>query len=270
MKIREIKSRTIITKSKLPGADYVLNPYIGCRHSCIYCYADFIKRFTGHGNEEWGTFVDVKIFDIGKIKPYKYNSKRILVGSVTDPYQPVEAKYMVTRKILDRLKTTAGRVEVLTKSALVSRDIDIFKEFADIRVGISLVTLDNEIAKILEPFASLPGKRTETLKLLHKNHIHTFLFISPVLPRITDFKNIIRATKSFVDTYMFENINIRPGNVAAITGFLKKTRPELLSLYERIRKQSSFWWDVEKEIKIFCKSQRIKYEIYFHHGGFKK
>ncbi len=91
MKIKEINVRGIITKSNLPGTDYVVNPYIGCQHGCIYCYSEFMKRFTNH-HEEWGKFVDVKL-NAPELVKSQYNGKRILFSSVTDSYQPLEAKY---------------------------------------------------------------------------------------------------------------------------------------------------------------------------------
>ncbi|MCF7871945.1 hypothetical protein K9L97_02830 [Candidatus Woesearchaeota archaeon] len=106
MKITEINAKTIITKSNLPNTDFVINPYTGCSHACIYCYADFMKRFTNHNNEKWGSFIDVKKFDVDSINLEKYNKKILLFSSVTDPYQGIEAKYKRTRTILEKFKNT--------------------------------------------------------------------------------------------------------------------------------------------------------------------
>jgi DNA repair photolyase len=104
MKVKEIIVKNIITKSNLPDADFVINPYTGCTHSCIYCYARFMKRFTGH-DEKWGQFIDVKIngadLVINNIK--KITNKSIFMSSVTDPYLPLEKKYKITRNILCKL-----------------------------------------------------------------------------------------------------------------------------------------------------------------------
>lgn len=103
MKVKEIEVKSVITKSNLPGIDYVINPYVGCQHACVYCYADFMKKFTGHVGEKWGEFVDVKINSVETIKKPKLENKNILISSVTDPYQPVEVKYKITREILKKL-----------------------------------------------------------------------------------------------------------------------------------------------------------------------
>ena len=148
MKIKEIKAKSIITKSAL--ADYVINPYTGCMHGCIYCYARFMKRFTNHP-EPWGDFVDVKINapDLIPEKTDKYKNKTILMGSVTDAYHPIEIKYKLTRKILEKLIPLQLDLNILTKSDLVLRDIDLLKKFKNLLVTFSLSFLDEKYRKQL-------------------------------------------------------------------------------------------------------------------------
>ena len=128
MKIEYREAKSIITKSAIPDLDYVINPYVGCQHKCIYCYACFMMRFTNHKGDTWGDFLDIKDYDFTKIKPNKYDGKNILLSSVTDPYTPSEKKYKSTRKILKQLIGTKAKISVLTKSRLVTRDIDLFKQ----------------------------------------------------------------------------------------------------------------------------------------------
>ena len=103
MKINFREAKSIITKSNIPSIDYVINPYTGCQHGCIYCYAEFMIRFTDHKGDKWGQFLDIKTFDLTKIKPERYDGKKVLLSSVTDPYLPLEKKYQNTRKILEKL-----------------------------------------------------------------------------------------------------------------------------------------------------------------------
>ncbi len=130
MQIKEITAKSIITKSNLPAADYVINPYTGCTHACIYCYARFMRRFSGH-QESWEKFVDIKSNAPALIpeKYQKYQGKEVFISSVTDPYQPVEKKYQLTRAILKKLVPLQPLLTIQSKSALIARDIDIFKEF---------------------------------------------------------------------------------------------------------------------------------------------
>ncbi len=101
MEIKEIKVNDLVTKSNLPASDYVINPYVGCPHGCKYCYASFMKRFTGH-TEDWGTFIDIKRCD-KKINVKKLIGKRVFLSSVTDCYNAYEEEYRLTREILEQL-----------------------------------------------------------------------------------------------------------------------------------------------------------------------
>ena len=130
----------------------------------------------------------------------------------------------------------------------------------------SISTLDASIARKLEPCASLPGARVETLRYLHDNGIKVFAFVSPMFPGITDYKKIVEVA-SFVDSFMFENINIRPNNKQRIFDFLRENKPELVEMYEQL--DGEYWDNLETEIKDYCDNRGVKYEIYFHHGGFK-
>ncbi|MBR9679332.1 MAG: radical SAM protein [Nanoarchaeota archaeon] len=257
--IKEINVKGVITKSNLPDADYVINPYIGCAHGCIYCYAEFMKRFTNH-KEEWGCFVDVKMNALKKLGNInKLRNKKILFSSVTDPYQSVEAKYELTRNILKKLICVQPEIGILTKSQLVTRDIDVFKKFEKIEVGISISTL--KYYKQLEPLASQPEHRIKALKKISQAGIRTYVFISPILPSITDYKRIMKKTK-FADYFMFENINVQPNNKNKILEFVKKTKPDALKYYEK----EYDWKKLEKEITENYNNAKT----YFHHDSFKK
>jgi len=270
MKIALREAKSVITKSNIPSIDYVINPYTGCQHGCIYCYAEFMIRFTGHKGDKWGQFLDVKVFDLKKINPLKYDGKRILMSSVTDPYLPQELNYQNTRKILEALVGTSAEISVLTKSKLVVRDIDLFKKFENIRVGISISTLNDELGKILERGASKPSERINAIKTLFDNNINTYVFISPFFPEITDFRKIVEKTINFTDYYMFENLNFRPHNIPRIIKIIKKYDPNLLPIYQEFRIDRTRWDVIEDDIRKYCDKKQLKYRIAFHHGGFSK
>ena len=265
MKVKEIKAKSIIVNSKLPEGDFVINPYTGCEHGCIYCYARFMKRFTNHP-EPWGQFVDVKINAVDLIKNKKLDDKYITISSVCDPYQPLEKKYKLTRKILKKLIPLQPHIDILTKSNLVTRDIDLLKQFKDSMVAISFSTLNEKLRKQLEPRAPSADKKIPALKELYKNGIHTVVFISPLFPEITDWKEIINKTKDFVHEFWFENLNLYPSIRGNIFEFLKKNKPELVEKYREIYSDIKYWDVMEKEIRDFCKKNKIKYRIYFHHN----
>lgn len=267
MKTREIKAKSIITKSNLPSADYVINPYVGCMHSCIYCYARFMKRFTGH-TEPWGKFVDVKINspDLIPEKTNKFKNKSIFLSSVTDPYLSLERKYQLTRKILKKLIPLKPKLRIQTKSDLITRDIDLLKQFKECDAGLTITSLDNDLRKQIEPFASSPKARIAALKKLHQANIKTYVFIGPILPHLTDWKKIILKTKKYADSYMFENLNVRGSIWPQIKKWLKSKHPDLLIKYEKIYfSKNNFWDKIEREIKQFYKNQKVKCNIFFHH-----
>lgn len=266
LEIKEIKSKSIIVKSGL-GVDYVINPYVGCSHACAYCYARFMKRFTGH-KEPWGKFVDVKvnapelILKEGK----KCAGKSVMLSSVTDPYQPIEIRYKLTRKILENLIPFHPDLCVLTKSDLIVRDIDLLKQFKKCIAGISLSFLDDKIRKEVELFACSAERRIKAVKDLKKAGIRNFIFISPMFPELTDWKAIIKQTKRFVDEFWFENLNLYPSLRQNIFWFLRKQRPELIKKYQKIYFTKNNYWNlVEKDIKDYCKRSNLNFSIYFHH-----
>jgi len=267
MKIKEIKAKSIITKSGLPDSDFVINPYVGCMHGCIYCYARFMKRFTNH-KEPWGKFSDIKVnaADLIPKDTNKYKNKSITISSVTDSYQPMEKKYKLMRGILDNLIPLQPNLCIMTKSDLIVRDIDLIKKFKKCIAGVSLSLLDDNVRKEVEPVASSVDKRINAVKNLKKASIKTFIFISPIFPELTDWKRIINKTKNFVDEFWFENLNVRATNWPHIKKWLKTKHPDLLEKYEKIYvTKNNYWNKMEQKINSFCRKNKLNFSIYFHH-----
>jgi len=267
-KIREVKAKSIISRSNLPDTDYVINPYTGCIHSCLYCYARFMKRFTGH-TESWGKFIDVKINgpDLVPERTSKYEGKTIFMSSVTDAYNPLERKYKLTRRILEKLIPLQPDLGILTKSDLVLRDMDLLRQFKSCEVGITITTTNDTLRKEIEPSTSSIQKRIEALVKLKAAGISTYVFIGPILPFFTEWKEIVYETKKFTDSYMFENLNIAGTVWGCVRSWLISRHRNLLGEYERIYFTKSGYWDnVEKDIEKFCREQKLDFEIYFHHG----
>ncbi len=204
--IREIKAKSILTKSGIPDVDYCINPYVGCSHGCRYCYATFMKRYSGH-TEEWGSFVDVKINAPEILQKQLKRAKRgrVLISSVTDAYQPIESKYKLTRQCLEILLQSQFPVDILTKSPLVLRDTDLIKKFKDIDVGITITTNDEKMQKIFEPNAPSIMARIRTLKALHDKGINTYAFIGPVLPMNPEA--LSEKIRPYVDSIIIDRMN---------------------------------------------------------------
>ena len=165
-----------------------------------------MKRFTGH-TEAWGSFVDVKVNspEVLQRQLQRKARGRVMISSVTDAYQPIEAKYKLTRKCLEVLLQYQFPVDILTKSPLVLRDLDLIKEFKDIEVGITVTTNDEKIRKVFEPKAPSITARINTLKKLHNNGINTYAFIGPVLPMNPEA--LLENINPHVDSIIIDRMN---------------------------------------------------------------
>jgi DNA repair photolyase len=197
MILRETQSKTILSNSKV--YPYVINPYTGCQHSCSYCYARFMKRFTGH-REPWGQFVDVKVNapDLLKHEVARKKPGRVWVSGVCDPYQPLEAKYKLTRQCLEILAQSDWPVTVQTRSSLVLRDIDVLTEGRYFEVGLSVTTADDRIRNLFEPDAPPIMDRIRALDELHRAGIRTYVMIAPILPGSEGLPDILAGNVDFV------------------------------------------------------------------------
>ena len=269
--VSRIKAKTILTKSKLPDADYVINPYVGCPHGCIYCYAEFMKRFAKHG-EPWGKFVDVKEFS-GELNLHRVRPQdTILIGSVTDAYNPLEARFCITRSILSLLSDCTARVEILTKSALVCRDIDLLQNIPNVAVGFSMNTTDDVFRCLIEPHAAPVKERISAMRTLHEAGVSTYLFVAPIFPDISNCSDLLQKTAGLVDYVCFENLNLRGAYRSRVMSMISQYYPEKTPLYHRIYDQGdhSYWDALADELRQSCSSLRLPYRIYFHHGAFAK
>jgi len=204
--VNEIQVRSVLSKSGIPGMKYCINPYVGCAHACRYCYATFMKRFTGH-IEPWGSFVDVKMNSPDVLRRQLRRAERgnVMISSVTDAYQPVEARYGLTRKCLEILSLFKFPVSILTKSPLVLRDMDIISKLEDAEVGITITTDDERIRKIFEPFAPPVQARIDALKKLHKAGIKPYVFIGPLLPM--DPELLANQLKPYASSFLIDSMN---------------------------------------------------------------
>jgi DNA repair photolyase len=190
------KPRTAITRNESPDIpfDRSINPYRGCEHGCIYCFARPTHSYMGLSA---GLDFEAKLFakpDAPRLlqrelsKP-GYKVKPIAIGTNTDPYQPIEREWRIMRQILEVLDKANHPVVIVTKSALILRDIDILKSMAErglVKVGISVTTLDRKLARTMEPRASTPAKRLEAIKALSEAGIPVAIMMAPVIPALND------------------------------------------------------------------------------------
>ncbi len=247
MNVNEIQSKSILSASKV--YDYVINPYVGCQHGCSYCYARYMKRFTGH-KEPWGEFVDVKVNapELLQKEIIRKKKAQVWISGVCDPYQPLEAKYELTRKCLQILAQNDWPVVIQTRSPLVLRDIDIIKQAKYFEVGFSVTTADDEIRKLFEPHAPSIMDRLNALSELHQSGIRTYAMIAPILPGA---EYLVEKLEGIVDYIYVDRMNYNYAD------FIYKK-------YHLEDKRSDEYFDfVGQEIMYQCKQKGIECQVFF-------
>ena len=234
IKVNIVETKSVMTKSNAPLGGYAVNPYVGCPHACQYCYASFMKRFTGH-TEEWGTFMDVKVWpEIAN--PRKYAGQKVIIGTVTDGYNPLEETYGRTRKILEELKDSGADILICTKSDLVLWDMDLLLEINKknrLTVSWSVNTLDESFKDDMDAAVSIE-RRLAAMKQVYDSGIRTVCFISPVFPCLTDIEAIFERAKDQCDLIWLENLNLRGGFKKTIMDYIADKHSDLVPLYDEI------------------------------------
>ncbi|OPY30899.1 MAG: hypothetical protein A4E32_02143 [Methanomassiliicoccales archaeon PtaU1.Bin124] len=212
VKAFDVKARMGLTPSSLPGLNLALNPYMGCEHGCLYCFApDVVKR----PRETWSSEVGYRS-NLPVLLNHELRTKRgvIGVGTVTDPYQPLEKMLLLTRKCLMEISRHDNPISILTKSDLVTRDLELICSTARPEIGITVTTTDEMLAAKLEPGAPSPRRRFEALSQVVKANIEAYAMIGPVLPFLEDrdLTLLLEAIKATGCTrVMVDRLRLRPG-----------------------------------------------------------
>ena len=250
--IKDVEAKSVMTKSSLPVGGYSVNPYVGCTHACKYCYASFMKRFTGHP-EPWGTFLDVKHWPAIK-NPRKYRGQRVVIGSVTDGYNPQEEQFGNTRKLLEQLRGSEAEILICTKSDLVLRDLDRIKELGKVTVSWSINTLDEDFKNDMDQAVSIE-RRLAAMKQFYDAGIRTVCFISPVFPGITDIEAIFQRVKAQCDLVWLENLNLRGGFKKDMLAYIAEKHADLIPLYDAIyiKGNRSYFKELERKAETMAK-----------------
>lgn len=260
-----MRLRTLMCKSALSPSglyDYALNPYRGCGHGCIYCYAPAVLR----EKREWGEFVDVKlnISTVLRRELRKKSRGQVGISTVTDGYQPLEKKYEVTRKCLMELAKADFPVCIQTKSNLVLRDLDILKKFSDVEVGFTITTLDDEARRKSEPGASPVEDRLSALEAVAEEGIYTWAFVGPIMPYITD-RNldelVSRLANAGVKNILVDKLWMKPGLRKKMNSFYDEHYPDLLPSYMGAKHE--YYSAVKRKIIGLSKKYGVKCEPCF-------
>ncbi len=259
---------------RMPNA-VTINPYRGCEFGCSYCYARYTHEFMDLPWEDFEKRIFVKTSApailLRTLDVEKLRRKHIAIGSATDPYQPAESRFQITRRLLEVFAQVRGlTISLTTKSALVKRDIDLFQrvgERNDFRVNISLISLNSSLLRALEPKSATPEARLAALKSITDAGVQGGVLLMPVIPGMTDsertLESVVRAAALHGAQYVHARVLfLRDSARKSFCQFLKRTAPRLVGRYSRIYGKRVYTADVyQREILSKVKKLKEKYNL---------
>jgi DNA repair photolyase len=245
--VREIQCKSAINRVQGMPFDWSINPYRGCRHACVYCYARPTHEYLGlNGAEEFQEVIFAKVNapevvrrELGK---RSWRGDNVVIGTATDPYQQAESRFRITRGILAAFRDFRNPASITTKSPMVLRDLDLLAELARharVTVHFTVTTLDEILWRAIEPTTAKPRKRLEAMRVLRERGIRTGVFLSPVLPGLNDDKAhleavVAAAAEAGADFLFSQVLRLGPGISEYYLPFLESQFPHLVDGYRRL------------------------------------
>ena len=260
MEVKQIQCKTALSSSSLSGLSYSLNPYRGCQHHCVYCYAPKVLRMN---QDQWDTTIEVKTnIPIVLAKEVKTKKRGVVgISTVTDPYQPLEQKYLLTRYCLEQLLKVDFPIHIQTKSTLVTRDIDLISRFSESQVMMSIATLRDEQRKLLEPHSSSIQERLHTLRTYADAGVKTSVFFGPIYPTIS-----LEEIPSILDTFResgateiwIDMLRLKPGIWENIQKELQQNQRVFQIFSKHIFETKNYYMNIREEIRKKGKERNLK------------
>lgn len=265
IRTEQVTAKHIFSRCRIEGYDYCINPYRGCPVGCRYCFVSgCFKNFSGHGRDEWGRYLDIKYYRSRGVA--ELSGKHVVVGSVTDPYNPCEAEYHKTREILEELPSDVF-LTIWTKSDLILKDIFLLSRFPNLVVGVSICSLDAVFNTYMEPGAPSAERRLELLKKLHDAGIRTSLVISPIFPYITDVEALLDAAGDSIDSVRFENLKLRDSALKKrILDYVRSSYPQYYADYLEIYRisETPYWTTYGQRYVELCAARGLNLKFYIN------
>lgn len=249
----------ITKKDMLFKGDYTLNPYQNCEFGCRYCDSTFDKII----------YIKENATEILKKELETIEKGRIIVGSVSDPYQKAEKKYETTRGLLEVIKKNRFSCHILTKSNLILRDLDILTNMKSCMVTISILSLNESVSKVFEGDVPSPLERLRTIKKLKESGIKTGIAIIPILPYITEdeIENIIKSAKDQkADYVVYKHLELKGDQKKLFLDILKEFNLHLIDQYEKLYSTSympsnNYLLKIDKSVNKYCAKFNVKNKI---------
>jgi DNA repair photolyase len=244
---REEPCRTALNRVSGMGFRWSLNPYMGCAHRCAFCYVrGFERRADRPSDDRYGSNVRVKVNVVEVLRRELarggWKRELVAIGAATDPYQPAEGRFRLTRGCLEVLGASRTPFSIITRGPLIVRDLDVMADAArrcEVMVSVSIATLDESQSAWLEPGVAPPRQRLRTIRLLTDAGIRAGVALAPVLPGLTDdargMAAVLAAAREAGATHAWSNVlNLRPGTREHFLGVLEREWPEELARYHRL------------------------------------
>jgi len=241
----EIEAKSVLNRVRGMPFGWSINPYRGCYHQCVFCYARRTHTFLERdGLADWGTQLSVKINAPAVLRRElanpRWKGEHVAIGTATDPYQPLEGRYRITRGVLEELARARTSAHLITRSPLVVRDIDVLgalSRAAGVSVCISLPTLDEALARKIEPTVAPPRQRLRAVRMLAAAGIRVGVAVAPILPHLTDgetsLRNVFAAAADAGASMAWHNLlNLNEVARESYFGFLRAEFPSLVAGHE--------------------------------------
>ena len=274
--VQEIHCKSLLNRVDVPNFPFrwTINPYRGCRHACTYCYARPTHEFLGldSGREfEQRVFAKVNAPEVLRqelAKP-KWQGEAIAIGTASDPYEPAESQYKLTRRILEVLLEFQNPVSITTKGVLVRRDVDVLRELshvADVQVVFSVGSIDDQTWKLTEPGAPRPLARLEAMQYLVENGVNAGVILAPLLPGISDSSESIHAVVSAAAShraqFLASNVLfLKPGSKEWFMPMLREAYPRLVPAYEKLYRKTYAPRDYAREVQQVVEEARRTWRL---------
>lgn len=257
--ILEKESKSAVSKSGLPEIDFAVNPYHGCLHGCVYCFAiDFTME--KEASENWGSvvFARTNIHELLKKELPRLRKGVVALSTITDPYQPIEAKYRLSRKCAEIILKNGFFLTLQTKSPLVTADLDLWvKHKRSLDIGITVTSPDRDTASKIEPYTPPPESRIKALETLHSNGISTWMFLGPIIPgvndSISDLRTLVKKASETGSRVIYDRYN----HYRSASAFMRRAFGN--ERYDEIRKQvAGDWWEnISGALADMCKEEGV-------------
>ena len=274
MQYREEPCRSALNKVKGMPFGWSLNPYMGCVHRCTFCYVRaFERRADRPSDDRYGRTIRVKtnVVDVlrRELARASWEPESVVIGAATDPYQPAEGRYRLTRGCIQALAEARNPFGIITRGPLIVRDVDVLVEAArraEVSVTFSVPTLDPEIWRTTEPGTAPPRQRLRALKTLVEAGIRASVGMAPILPGLSDrpelLADVVRAAREAGATGIWANLlHLRPGTREHFLDCLSRDWPELLPRYEQLYARGRAYLPAAEQEPVRSEVARLRKEI---------